>query len=465
MAGLYNSKRNLTGVGSALSAQPSKSPSGFQNFISGLGNFFTSDMAPVALGMGAQAAMGKHQNTWQAGLGRAAVELQRSKIAAKAATRQAEERRALIRLLSGQGVTPVDKAGPSKVGLTINPDKTQTIKIDGNKMVDGIFGGKQIDEVQNIDEVGSKGVPRPVTAPAATTQTRAPSGPGTNTLPFYLAQAVGSSGGTGESLAGLTPEQIGGIARRDMLGGELGNRSVSDIFTNMQKQAYSDYTAGRLPIEQQKAASAALIAQRKLILEARRDAAMNAKDYATVNKINKEISMIDPEFALKTETQGALTSQRRAETGRVNQQVGARELLMESGMGPGDTNVGALLAAGGSAGSITGAKKQEFDQANEIAAIKSKLLIDNASDSGASADAQRVNATIPGTTNSFVHWHRGALNDQWKEFNLPIVNGRQMSMQDARDEAALRGVSLEVFLKDVYAHLKARNELTESNYD
>jgi hypothetical protein len=236
----------------------------FEEFLTKMKDFGRSDFLPVALGMGAQAAMGPHQNEWQALLGRGVMDLQRSNIAAKAAQRQAVERNTLnsyiSKLLSGQGLTPQGTQGPTAFNLKTSPEGEQTITVKGDQLMPGGPGG-------NVDpRSGLGGATRPSGGGIdprgivggqgrGTAQGISPPfAPGADprALPFILAQGVRSSAGaTGGSanfpaLAGLTPEQIASVTRQDIAGGALTQKSVSDIFTNMQRQALSDYY-GRLP--------------------------------------------------------------------------------------------------------------------------------------------------------------------------------------------------------------------------
>ena len=85
-----------------------------------IGKFLSNDALPVALGMGAQAAMEEHQTSWPAIAGRSIVDLGRSNIAAKAAMRQAEERgqlkKMLASVLSGKGSTEAGTRPGAAIG-------------------------------------------------------------------------------------------------------------------------------------------------------------------------------------------------------------------------------------------------------------------------------------------------------------------------------------------------------------
>ena len=140
----------------------------FENFTTRVGDFLNSDMLPVALGMGAQGFMAGHPNTWQAGLGRAGVALGQSNIAAKAARRQAEERRSVNQLiadlLAGKGLTAPGYDGPSSINTKTTPED-QTITVKGNNILpkgergfeaaQGRFGGQQ-----NMEKGGLRYSPR-----------------------------------------------------------------------------------------------------------------------------------------------------------------------------------------------------------------------------------------------------------------------------------------------------------------
>jgi hypothetical protein len=203
-----------------------------------VGNFLSSDVAPIWLGGGAQAVMAEHPESWQYQLGGLAGRMAQSKIAAKAATRQATQRDAynqmLADLLSGKSLTEAGTPGPTSANLAVNPDGTQKISVTGDKIV----------SPSDVGKAGQEGGQRtsrlatPTRAPAPAISRRA--------LPFYLAASTGSSGGGGGSLYGLSPEQITNISRTDIMGGELSQRGVGEIYSNLQKQAYADYL-GRLP--------------------------------------------------------------------------------------------------------------------------------------------------------------------------------------------------------------------------
>jgi hypothetical protein len=216
-------------------------------------DFFNSDAFPVMAGMGAQAAMAGHPNTWQSQLGVVGQQMGQSNIAAKAATRQAEERaamnRMLTKLLGGQGLTEAGANGPTDIKTSVDPTGTQKITVTGNNIMPN---GLTQNQNASLTPQGASGTPPQTSPPPAQVGTQRPvqpmqPGTGSRMLPFSLAQFGGSSGGTGQSLYGLTPEQISAIGKTDIAGGALGNQSIRGIFNNMQTQAYNDYLDRQQP--------------------------------------------------------------------------------------------------------------------------------------------------------------------------------------------------------------------------
>lgn len=226
----------------------------FENFTTRVGDFFNSDMLPVALGMGAQGIMAGHPNSWQAGLGRAGVAMGQSNIAAKAAKRQGEERKSVNQLiadlLAGKGLTEAGYPGVTSIDAKSDP-KGQKITVVGdgiiphqsNRPLPGVEGQKQSIGVGGGGGTGLS----PVTAQGPQ---RSVGSIDPRIFPLLLAQRASSSAGAAGGpqatssvapLAGLTPEQISAITAGDIAGGTLQQKGINDIFTNMQKQAYSDY--------------------------------------------------------------------------------------------------------------------------------------------------------------------------------------------------------------------------------
>jgi hypothetical protein len=207
----------------------SKLTTGVKGLMSNIGTFLGSDAAPVVLGGAAEAVMAGHPDTWQAQLGRLGAGLGQSKIAAKAATRQAEERNSynklLAGLLSGTNLTPAGTPGPTSAKMTVD-EKGQKVEVTGDNIVDP-------------SAVGTTSAPVTAPATAPTARQRAMANP--RLLPFYLAASTGSSGGGGGNLFGLSPEQISEISKTDIAGGELSQRGVGEVFGNMKKMALSDY--------------------------------------------------------------------------------------------------------------------------------------------------------------------------------------------------------------------------------
>lgn len=204
-----------------------------------IGDYLSSDRAPVQLGQLASAVMGPYQNEWQSQLGNAAATIGQSNIAAKAAGAQAEERaslmRALSKFLSGEGLTPAGSPGPTSATLTAKGDGTSEFKMAGD--------GSMISPE-------SSPVPGGSTVPKVTSTSPATSVQSDRMLPFFLALLSGSgSAGGGTDLRGLSPEQIASITQQDISGGALANQSVGNIFENLQRMALADYY-DRLPQEQ-----------------------------------------------------------------------------------------------------------------------------------------------------------------------------------------------------------------------
>ena len=215
-----------------------------------LGNFVNADAFPVALGMGAQAAMGPDQSSWQAMVGKAAADFQRSKIAAGAAeeqTRKQDQLRNMIgQLLAGKGLTEAGVPGPTSFATTTNPDGTQKFTLTGDKLMDtvgnsALSGATRSQTPSSPPPVAGVG-PSQVGAPAPIAQS---ANPWARSLPFFLAQA-GKSSGPGQNLTGLSPEQISNVSRTGLLGEQVTNESIGNIFSNLQKQGYTEYL-DRLP--------------------------------------------------------------------------------------------------------------------------------------------------------------------------------------------------------------------------
>lgn len=255
----------------------------FEEFKTKVGDFFGSDMLPVALGMGAQAVMEEHQNSWPALLGKSAVGLQQSKIAADAARRQGNERdsinRLIANLLAGKGLTEQGYPGVTSINLKTAPNKEQTITVKGDEIAPA-FGQSALAAAKgNKGQAPSAGpgggVDPRAGSPAPTTAPNTIGAIDPRLLPLILAQGVRSSAGaaggpqaksTVAPLSGLTPEQITQITRSGILGAESQQRGINDIFTNMQRQAYSGYLSDRgraAPI----AAAAELAKQNRLSQE------------------------------------------------------------------------------------------------------------------------------------------------------------------------------------------------------
>jgi hypothetical protein len=209
----------------------------------GVGDFLSSDVAPVALGGAAQAVMADYPTSWQYQLGGLAGKLGQSNIAAKAAQRQAAQRdaynRMLADLLSGRSLTEAGMPGPTSANLSVSPGGEQKVSVTGDKIV----------SPESVGKAGQEGGQRIAPAPAVPARPLVTSTAPLSRnrmLPFLLAASAGSSGGGGGNLYGLSPEQITNISRTDILGGELSQRGISDIYSNLQKQAYTDYL-DRLP--------------------------------------------------------------------------------------------------------------------------------------------------------------------------------------------------------------------------
>ena len=199
-----------------------------------LTKFLAQESTPVVLGDIAQAIMGEDQNSPAAMLGRVSSNLGKSRIAAKAAQRQAAEReqlnKALMSMLSGQTPTITEDGVPGATDVTVKrlPDGKAAITVKGD-----------------VPGSTSSGAPAPVAKPQA--QTAAPKqGFDRRLLPFFLASLAGSSGGAKGNLTGLSPEQITQITNADLAGGQLTRQNISGIYDNVKSQALADYY-GRLP--------------------------------------------------------------------------------------------------------------------------------------------------------------------------------------------------------------------------
>jgi len=206
----------------------------YTNIGESLGKFAQSDAFPVYAGGLAQAMMAPYPNDPKAqiigGAGGLGAVMGQSNIAAKAAKRQADERammnKLLVNLLAGKGLTEAGVPGPTSANITTNPDGTQKVTVTG----DGLFGGWE-----DASRGGMKAPVAPAPPPSAA-MTR-----GSGFLPFYLGLSGSSSGGAGQNLFGLTPEQIASVTTQDIQGGQLGNIRAATLFDNLQRQAMADY--------------------------------------------------------------------------------------------------------------------------------------------------------------------------------------------------------------------------------
>lgn len=114
-------------------------------WLSGVGDkamqFAQSPQMPVLTGQLGAAAMGPNQQSWQAQVGKVGAGWGQSAIAAEAAKKQAEERKAyqdlVVKLLSGLNLTPPGQQGDTDVTFKMNPDKTYKITKSGDLMTAG----------------------------------------------------------------------------------------------------------------------------------------------------------------------------------------------------------------------------------------------------------------------------------------------------------------------------------------
>jgi len=114
-------------------------------WLSGVGDkamqFAQSPQMPVLAGQLGAAAMGPNQQSWQAQVGKVGAGWGQSAIAAEAAKKQAEERKAyqdlVVKLLSGVQLTPDGQAGPTNMNVKFGPDGTYKATQDGNVMTAG----------------------------------------------------------------------------------------------------------------------------------------------------------------------------------------------------------------------------------------------------------------------------------------------------------------------------------------
>lgn len=289
-----------------------------------LGSFLTSDAAPVALGQAAQAFTAEDPKGWQYNLGGLASALGQSKIASKAANRQASERAQLSKMLThalsgGMNFTPGGELGATDIkysaGGADTPDK---VVLTG----DGLLGDGRKDNLYQSDKNlrGSETAQSTAspTKPAGNVRPAAPpmTQPQGGLTPFSIAQAITGSGGGGGDLYGLNPGQISDISRTDILGQEILNRSAGDIYRNRVNEAQAGYLQQRPGIENLKTLSTNQLGQYKLQLQQQRQAAQNAGDLAKVAKINAEIESMDEKLAISAQQADAQTASAAASGSR-----------------------------------------------------------------------------------------------------------------------------------------------------
>jgi hypothetical protein len=440
-----------------------------ENLPTTIGEFLSSESAPVVLGSAAQGIMAGHPDEWQYGLGGVAADLGRSRIAASAAKRQAEERKQLAdlmtRLLGGSvQYTEQGTPGPTTSTFKSGAGGEDTFTLKG----DDLLGNRLYQSRRNLE--GAPTAPASIPKPVGNVRPTAPPMTQSGMLPFFLAQAMTGGGGGGGDLFGLTPEQIQGISRTDILGQEGAGRVGRDIFSNLYSQALTDYYRD-LPRAQTLRTLASMAGKKTepkvskmfkgadgnmwLVDDTGRTFSTGVPfepgmEGAKVMDLGDRIALTSPS-GTRTFSKGLTPQQQR--------EADIQDRLMSSGVAPEDANVGAIIAAGGDPDIVTGGRAWINKHRGEVANIRNNLLTENKDNEGFSADARLANSAAPPDARSFVWWRGDKLDAEWGEVPLPVVRGRQMTMADARAEAQRQGVTLEVFLENVYDHLVARGEL------